>query len=282
MDAQYFISSGLIELYAAGMASEQEVQELEAAMRQFPEVAAAVETYRRNMEEYVSLQRLTPEAAVKTSLFNQINNEPDLQDSLQKTDQQMQQPKLVSMTETKSLSWKWIAAASAALLIGSLILNYVFFNRYKEFKEYKDKYQSLLLSQNSILSKENLYKTRLEQMQQSLDVIQDPDVMKVKMPGTKAFPEAMATVFWNQSSKQVYVKVNKLPEPAADKQYQLWAIVDGKPVSMGVFEMGDTAQLLQKMQITGAAQMFAVTLEKKGGAAAPTMEQMYVAGKVPG
>ncbi|TWF37197.1 anti-sigma-K factor rskA [Chitinophaga polysaccharea] len=183
---------------------------------------------------------------------------------------------------TKSLSWKWIAAAAAILLIGSLILNYVFFNRYNEFKEYKDKYESLLLSQNSILSKSNLYKTRLEQMEESMDIIQDPKVLKVPMPGTKAFPEALATVFWNPQSQQVYLKVNKLPEPAADKQYQLWAIVDGKPVDMGVFEMGDTAKLLQKMKVTGKAQMFAVTLEKKGGAASPTMEQMYVAGKIPG
>lgn len=51
---------------------------------------------------------------------------------------------------------------------------------------------------------------------------------------------------------------------------------------MGVFEMGDTASLLQKMKVTGKAQMFAVTLEKKGGALQPTMEQMYVAGKIPG
>ena len=115
-----------------------------------------------------------------------------------------------------------------------------------------------------------------------MEIIQDPKVLKVPMPGTKAFPEALATVFWNPSSQQVYLKVNKLPEPTADKQYQLWAIVDGKPVDMGVFEMGDTTSLLQKMKVTGKAQMFAITLEKKGGALAPTMEQMYVAGKIPG
>ncbi|WP_143307915.1 anti-sigma factor [Chitinophaga vietnamensis] len=186
------------------------------------------------------------------------------------------------MEEQKRLSWKLIAVVAAVLLLGSLILNYVFFNRYKEFREYKDKYQSLLVSQNSILSKSNLYKTRMEQLESSIEVMEDPAVLKVKMPGTKPFPEAVATVFWNQSSQQVYLKVNNLPEPAADKQYQLWAIVDGKPVDMGVFEMGDTAKVLQKMKTTGKAQMFAVTLEKKGGAVAPTMDQMYVAGKIPG
>lgn len=282
MDSQHFISSGIIELYMAGIATEEEVRELEAAMAQYPAVAAQVEAYRRSMEAYIEMQGIDPEPDIKTSLFSKINNEPNLQEGEPVPDQELQQPKVVSMQETKSLSWKWIATAAAVLLIGSLVLNYVFFNRYKEFREYKDKYQSLLVSQNSILSKSNLYKTRLEQMQESMEIIQDPKVLKVPMPGTKAFPEALATVFWNPSSQQVYLKVNKLPEPTADKQYQLWAIVDGKPVDMGVFEMGDTASLLQKMKVTGKAQMFAITLEKKGGALSPTMEQMYVAGKIPG
>ncbi|WP_438940009.1 anti-sigma factor [Chitinophaga hostae] len=282
MDPQHFISSGIIELYMAGIATDEEVGELETAMAQYPAVAAQVEAYRRSMETYVTMQGIDPQPDIKASLFSQINNEPNLQEGVPVPDEDLQQPKVVSMQETKSPSWKWIAAAAAVLLVGSLILNYVFFNRYKEFREYKDKYQSLLVSQNSILSKSNLYKTRLEQMQESMEIIQDPKVLKVPMPGTKAFPEALATVFWNPSSQQVYLKVNKLPEPTADKQYQLWAIVDGKPVDMGVFEMGDTASLLQKMKVTGKAQMFAITLEKKGGALAPTMEQMYVAGKIPG
>ncbi|NIG57247.1 anti-sigma factor domain-containing protein [Chitinophaga sp. Cy-1792] len=183
------------------------------------------------------------------------------------------------MEESKGTSWKLVATGAFLLLVVSLILNYVFFNRWKEFRDYKDKYQALLLSHNSIMSDT---KSRMEKLEQSLDIIQDPAVMKVKMPGTKAFPQAVATVFWNTQSKQVYLKVNNLPEPASDKQYQLWAIIDGKPVDMGVFEMGDTAKLLQKMKETGTVQMFAVTLEKKGGALQPTLEQMYVAGKIPG
>ena len=266
----------------AGIATEEEVRELEAAMAQYPEVAAEVEAYRRNMEEYIRMQRMDPQADIKTNLFTIINNEPDLPEEAPLPGEDQEWREAVPMQATGGASWKWIAAAAAVLLAGSLILNYVFFNRYKEFREYKDKYQSLLVSQNSILSKNNLYKTRLEQMEESMEIIQDPKFLKVPMPGTKAFPEALATVFWNPQSQQVYLKVNKLPEPAADKQYQLWAIVNGKPVDMGVIEMGDTASLLHKMKVTGKAQMFAVTLEKKGGAAAPTMEQMYVAGKIPG
>ncbi len=59
-------------------------------------------------------------------------------------------------------------------------------------------------------------------MEASMNIVKNPSIKAVKMPGTKPFPTALATVYWNQQSKEVFVMVNNLPEPAADKQYQLW------------------------------------------------------------
>ncbi|MEJ7913954.1 MAG: anti-sigma factor, partial [Chitinophagaceae bacterium] len=103
------------------------------------------------------------------------------------------------------------------------------------------------------------------------------------MPGTnvKTSPDtgSLATVYWDRRTNEVYLLVNKLPEPSSDKQYQLWALVDGKPVDAGVFD-ARTATALVKMKNITNAQGFAVTLENKGGSIAPTMEQMYVLGNV--
>ena len=43
-------------------------------------------------------------------------------------------------------------------------------------------------------------------------------------------------VFWNTRTHQVAVQVQSLPPLPADKQYQLWSMVDGKPVDAGVFD----------------------------------------------
>jgi anti-sigma-K factor RskA len=61
------------------------------------------------------------------------------------------------------------------------------------------------------------------------------------------------------------------------KQYQLWAIVDGKPVDAGM--VGDCEGLC-KMKVINRAEAFAITLEKEGGSSAPTLTAMYVMGKV--
>ena len=73
--------------------------------------------------------------------------------------------------------------------------------------------------------------------------------------------------------------MNELPKPRADKQYQLWAIVDGKPVDAGVFDVDGGAAFVKLKNIPNA-QAFAITLENKGGSASPHMDALYVMGKV--
>ena len=105
----------------------------------------------------------------------------------------------------------------------------------------------------------------------------------VKMPGipTSPAPSSMATVYWNTESKEVYLLVNQLPMPVPDKQYQLWAIVDGHPVDAGVFDMDKNFSFV-KLKTIPKAEAFAITLEKKGGSTTPSMDAMYVMGKVTG
>lgn len=75
MNVQRFISSGIIELYVAGMATAAEALELEAAMAQFPDLAAEVEACRRDMEQYVRLQAIAPPPAIRDHLLRIVADE---------------------------------------------------------------------------------------------------------------------------------------------------------------------------------------------------------------
>ena len=75
MSVQRFISSGIIELYVAGMATAEEALELEAAMAQFPDLAAEVEACRRDMEQYIRLQAIAPPPAIKDHLLRIVADE---------------------------------------------------------------------------------------------------------------------------------------------------------------------------------------------------------------
>jgi anti-sigma-K factor RskA len=275
--ASRYISSGLIEAYVSRLASPQEEQELETAIDQYPEIAIAVEDCRLGMEHYIMLQSVTPPTVVKQNLIRIIADE----EVGKLIREEAEETQIIEDTPVRKLyvssSWRWAAAAAILLLLGSLLLNVIYFSRYSDFKV---KYEALLTTNNTLVSEQNVYRTRIEEMEHSLDIVKDPSIQMVKMPGTKSFPSSLATIYWNKASKEVFLMANNLPQPATGKQYQLWAIVNGKPVDMGVFDIGtDTAAILRKMKSVDNADMFAITLENKGGSPVPTMDQMYVAGK---
>ena len=84
-----------------------------------------------------------------------------------------------------------------------------------------------------------------------------------------------------KNTGDVYVDPSNLGQLSPDKQYQLWAIVDGKPVNGGMISSknGDIFHM-QKMHSFGKAQAFAITIEKAGGSVAPTMDEMVVIAKI--
>lgn len=276
MNANSYISSGLIEAYVSGLASSSEREELEQAIAQYPEVAAEYQSCQQDMEQYIVYQSVTPPATLKERLFSQLDTEETARANGTYVDEDVI-PETPVRKILVSSAWRWTAAAAILLLIGSALLNY---NQYIQYNGLQQRFEAMAASNSSIASETNVYRTRLEQAEQNLHIVQDPSMKTVKMPGTKTFPTAQATVYWNQTSKEVFVMVNNLPQPSADKQYQLWAIVNGKPVDMGVFDTGTDAKLMQKMKSVDNAEMFAVTLENKGGSPEPTLDQMYVAGKI--
>jgi anti-sigma-K factor RskA len=110
-----------------------------------------------------------------------------------------------------------------------------------------------------------------------VQLIQDSSVIVVKMKGVAGKENSFATVYWNTRTSDLYLHQNRLPAPPPGKQYQLWAIMDGKPVDAGMLTSCTT---LCKLKNINAAQAFAITLEKEGGSPVPTMSEMYVLGKI--
>ncbi len=283
MDVQRYISSGIIESYVAGLATDLEVRELQAAIAQSPEVKAAADAVQLDMERYVQFFSVAPPPAVKERLFQLLDQEGGEAVIPAGADETAPAYALPEEEPAKAASpariWRFVAAAAILGLIASVAFNVIYFN---STNEWKDKYQALLTEQNKMVAQNDASQARLQHAEGMLQQMRNPDMKMVRMyTASKERPNLLATVYWNTKSKEVMLTVNNLPEPAPDRQYQLWAIVNGVPVDAGVFDMGDIAKGFQKMKtFEGNPQMFAVTLEKKGGNPTPTLTQMYLAGKV--
>jgi anti-sigma-K factor RskA len=272
VNVQEYILSGIVETCVLGLASPEDSAEFERMCAAHAEVRDARNSFELQLEETLQQQKVEPPRELKSRIFSEIGMEKD--DPVHRNVQR--KPALVPRIGFA----KYVAAAALMLLAGSVLLNLYLLNQYKKsIAQYKD----LVATQSQVASANQVLQTRLETYQNALSLMQNPQMEVVKMPAVPSSPvqASMATVYWNTESKAVYLLVNQLPKPVADKQYQLWAIVDGKPVDAGIFDLQDGVSFI-KLKTIPKAEAFAITLEKRGGSASPTMEAMYVMGKVTG
>jgi anti-sigma-K factor RskA len=263
VDIQAYISSGAIESYVLGLASAEEAAELEQLRREHPEVRAAIEAFETSLEQTALRGATAPPVYVKQELFTQLAGEFATE---------RKAGTVVSM-QRRSFA-RYVAAAAIILLVASASLNLYFYNR---FQSANTAYQALLTEKTSLMAENQATQAKALDLFESMQMMSDPGMTKISLASTRPNESNLATIFWNTKTRDVYLMPNKMPQAASGKQFQLWAIVDNKPVDAGVI---DACTGLCKMKNIPRASAFAITLEKKGGSATPSLDQMYVLGKV--
>lgn len=103
-------------------------------------------------------------------------------------------------------------------------------------------------------------------------VLESDDVQMMILGGKAPQPSARARVFWSERARRGIIVASNLAPLPSDKQYELWVFQEGKPVAAGVFDADAAGRaLFESPEFPPAqAQNFAVTIEPRGGVAAPT------------
>jgi anti-sigma-K factor RskA len=271
VNVQDYILSGIVESHVLGLASPEENAEFERMCAAHNEVLAARNAFEIQLELGLQKQKLEPPSELKSRIFSEIGIEKST----------VAKALLTKPTLIPRIGFaRYVAAASLLLLAGSVLLNFYLLGQYKKTIA---KNEELIAAQTQVASNNEIMQTKLLNYENAINLMKNPLMAIVKMSGVPKSPDpsSMATVYWDTKSKEVYLLVNQLPKPVANKQYQLWAIVDGKPVDVGIFDSVEGLSFV-KLKTIQKAEAFAITLEKKGGSATPDMEAMYVMGKVTG
>lgn len=265
MNIKEYISSGILESYALGELPQAERIEVEKNLAQYPELRAELALIEETMEALYMSAGKKPRAGVKEKIFASIEDESVPEDK--------PEAKVISIAP-----WKYATAASVAI---ALVSSYLAFDFYHNWKRSESNFLALQASNEQMANNYNQVNQRLDAIQNEMQIMTNPAFARVVMKGTAYAPEALASVYWNQTSQEVFLSIQNLKALAQDQQYQLWAIVDGKPVDMGTFDgpaSGTALAGMLKMKTTGKAAAFAVTIEPRGGKASPSMETMQVLG----
>jgi anti-sigma-K factor RskA len=267
VNVKEFISAGIIESYVLGLCSDAEKHEVESACEHFPEIAKAKREVEEKIEALLIQEQYAPPAALQEKILGQINN---AQISTEANTEQYEETPLRRIG-----IWKWVAAASLILLAGSIFWIFQLKKENKELAAASD-VRGANDSTQYVMTE---MKAELDAMKSGIATLQSPALRMASLKGLPATPTSKASLFWDTVSKDVYLIINNLPQPASDKQYQLWALINKQPVDLGVFDPVQS-RVLVKMKNVQNAQAFAITLEPTGGSAQPTMKNMYVYGKL--
>jgi anti-sigma-K factor RskA len=274
MNINEYISSGILEQYVSGTTSAQERQEVECMSHIYPEIKAELIAIQDALEAMAMAEAKTPPAHLRKNIFDAIDalENENTSTTQQQPIQEINQNTTSTLTFTKRNN-NFKAAASILFLLSSG-LAYLLYNSNRKAENFANDLAAVkteIQKRNSLLDNKNT----------QLAILSNNAFKPVIMSGipTKS-PQSKATIYWNKSSQEVFVAIDKLPTPTSGKQYQLWAIADGKPVDLGMLDTTNPEINFQKMKSISSASAFAVTLEKEGGVPSPTMGEMYVMGGI--
>ena len=289
MNTKEYIASGIIESYVLGATTVGESAEVEQLALEYAEIQTEIESVSSTIENYVLQFEKEPPAFLKDKIKAQLFSEPISADRFQAAvhggqstvaNEQLagDSGQLSVNSNQSSINSKQIdenprdivslngasapqrsifsMAASWVLLALSIGGNIWFFSNWKNSEEKL----VALETQNQVLAQEG--KALKASYQEEVAILQNPDFKVITLAGQPDFPKAKALVYFDKNKKEVYLSALKLPKAPTGKQYQLWAIIDGKPVDAGLVE--GTGNVLKMKSMTNAVA-FAISLEETGG-----------------
>lgn len=251
MDIQQYIASGIIEMYVMGLCSPEEEKELEQLQHQHPELQEAILQYEKEMEDKMLQNSTLPTAETDKRILKKLES--------------LQAPviPITSAKTGKRINWLKPVAAAAVLLLGiSAYFNYSLYNKNK-------KQEALIAASTSSPLPAGDYA-----------VITNPSITPVAMYGVGTHTICRCTMFWDKQTGKAYIMIHHLPKSSSSRDYQLWAEVDGRTVSVGIINDEIRGRFIEVTNVPGQSVAFKVTLENAGGAQTPTIAETYLEGKI--
>jgi anti-sigma-K factor RskA len=254
VNTKEIIESGKLELYVCGALSEREMREI-----------ALLADLNTDLRQEI--------ARIENDLVNyaeSFEKEPS-DDSYNRLMKTLKSGSKTFQVDFKNNNFNW---AYAATVVGFLLMSSVAFYFWRQSQLMEKEISSLMTLNDSISS----LKKEVAYTEKNIQFLDRPDTRKFKLVGIdgKDSTNNFILVYWCPVTEELMVSPGNLPKPPDGKQYQLWAMVDGRAIDAGMINMTP----VQKMKNVSKAEAFGVTLENAGGNSSPNMDGLVVMRKI--
>jgi anti-sigma-K factor RskA len=170
----------------------------------------------------------------------------------------------------------WFAAVAASLV--AVIAVWQAGSAQAEVRQLRDALAQMRLeADNSITIRASL-EQQLDEFSRQTTVLRSADLVSYSLAGQAAAVSARARAYVTHNNGLVFA-ADGLPALPADRIYQLWVIVDAKPVSVGLFSpdaSGRVHVVMATPDIPAMPAAVAVTVEPAGGLPQPSTAPILV------
>ncbi len=163
----------------------------------------------------------------------------------------------------------WALGTVAAALVAAAVTGTLVAVRYQASLEHMARETAAIRAR--VDAQDLAIRTQLTGYREIVDLLRDPATRIVPLHGAGPAPQALGRMVWHPArGGQLFVA--SLPPPPAGKTYELWTITAGAPRRAGVFTTDASGSETQPVTTTAQppVDVFAVTIEPRGGVPAPT------------
>ena len=156
MDIEAYIESGVIESYVFGLATDEEIAQLEALRFHYTQIDFAINNFSSILEEQAFAESSPPPPYLKNKIMAALQTQNQLPPVVYISASQNEKQAKNHYPNLSIRPWKMIAAASVLFLVASAALNFYFYSKYSEKRE---EYQALLNEKNTLAASNQVYQT---------------------------------------------------------------------------------------------------------------------------
>lgn len=274
MEKNELIESGILETYVLGLSTSEEKAQVEKLISDDPEIRKEKEEIEALLELLAQAYAIIPPS--QTQIKRRIEGELFLR-SEEGMEANVKPLHGGGSGQSDSKSWMWLSIAASVSLLIMVFYGYRLNHRVETAE---NQLAAARLESVQLLEMNKKLSAMGDQFSRLTSTIGEEGTRQVILTSTIQQP-TKAIVFWNPTNHKVWLVNTNLPQLPIDKQYQLWGIVDGKPVDAGVFDAnsGDRAIAIELKSIA-RPQVLAVTVENRGGVSSPTLSTLCLKAEI--
>ena len=228
--------------------SPAEKAEVEGYLTSYPELRADLREIERSLEIFAGSAAIKSPAGIKEKILDAIKHET------KGGRDQKDRPNGV---------WPALAAVFG---LGVLLLGYLF-NQQIEAKKH-------LADELAIVR--DTCQTRTAELTRQLELLRqltEPNNKILPFQATPGFASTDLYIHTNNATKRNFIQVRNLPDIADNQSFQLWSIkANQPPAPLNVFS--EPANGLLEVTYVDGTEVYAITIEPKGGRTTPTLENL--------